>query len=310
VKRWGRWLVPCAALAWSLALAGVAVAQTPIGPDEFADRLRRALELARIEGHAPSPERMGDLRDALGLPVEVAVGDWVVEISPDPILADLEGDHATDFELASERLATLEASLTDALARDPPGSDRVAAALSEAYRGVVPPQPDVAQLVLQWIGEVLEAILARIGNVIVDAGNALAWIVLAAIVVLAVLYLLRARLLPDRVSSAGRVGRAAIGPVDWAARADEALRAGDLREAVRALYLAMLATLAGRGIVADAPALTAGEARFAVQRRQPALLPAIARGIDSYERVVYGGATPDQGDVEHLREAAARARGQ
>ena len=136
----------------------------------------------------------------------------------------------------------------------------------------------------------------------------LAWVALILIGAIVVVYLFRARLVPDRVSSAGRADRGGSGPVDWAARAEEALRAGDLHEAVRTMYLALLATLAGRGIVADAPALTAGEARFAVQRRRPALFPAIARATDAYERVIYGGAVPDERDVEHLRDAAAEAR--
>ena len=300
--------MPIAALVGTLVLAGIGAAQARIGPDEFGDRLRQAQELARLDGDPASRERMDELRDALGLPVEIAVGDWVVEIPPDPILRDLTGDDASDFEVARDRLSALDASLTDALSREAPGSTAIADALAEAYAGVVPPQPDVLSLVLGWVGDVIEALLVRFGNAVANAGNALAWVVLLAIVVIAVAYLARARLVPDRVSGAVRAGRAAIGPVDWAARADEALRAGDLREAVRALYLALLAVLAGRGIVADAPALTAGEARFAVRRARPALFPAIARATDAYERVVYGGAAPDQRDVEHLRDATTQAR--
>ena len=121
-------------------------------------------------------------------------------------------------------------------------------------------------------------------------------------------FLLRSRLVPDRAASSGAQGRRHDRSVDWAARADEALRAGDLHEAVRASYLALLAVLAGRGIVANAPALTAGEARFAVRRARPGLFPAIARATESYERVIYGGETPDRADVDHLREATAEAR--
>ncbi len=202
---------------------------------------------------------------------------------------------------------TLERSFADAVSAQPVDSARVAAALDEAYRGVVPPRPDLLSEILRVIGEVIEAILQRFGDVLANAGNALAWIVLIAIAAIAVLLLFRARLVPDRVSPAARSLRASES-VDWAARAEEALRAGDLHEAVRALYLALLVVLAGRGIVAEAPALTAGEARFAVQRRRPALFPAIARATESYERVVYGGAAPDERDVEHLRDAAAQAR--
>ena len=300
--------MPCLALAGMLALVGSGVAQTQVGPEEFLDRLRRARELARLDGDSPSAERMADLRAALGLPVEVAIGDWVVEIPQDPVLDGLSGDSTTDFERASQRLSALEDSLADALSRDPPDAARVAAALGAAYRGVVSPPPDPFALLLRFIGDVIEAILQRVGSLVSTVGNALAWVVLIAIGLVAAMLLLRARLLPDRVAKAAGGAGLVAGPVDWAARAEDALRAGDLHEAVRALYLTLLTVLAVRGIVADAPALTAGEARLAVQRRRPALFPAIARATESYERVVYGGARPDQRDVEHLREATERAR--
>jgi hypothetical protein len=308
VSRRGWLLVPVAALVGTLALAGPLVAQTQISPDEFLDRLGRAQELAQLGGDAPSRERMNDVRAALGLPVEVVIGDRAIEIQPDPILEGLSGSDAADFDNANDRLSALERSLTDTLSQDAREPDQVARALDEAYRGVVPPQPDLLQEVLRIIGEVFEAVIQRIGNVIASAGNALAWVALVLIGSIVALYLFRARLVPDRVSSGGRAAGGGTGRVDWAARAEDALRAGDLQEAVRALYLALLATLAGRGIVADAPALTAGEARFAVQRRRPALFPAIARATDAYERVIYGGAVPDERDIEHLREAAAQAR--
>ena len=308
MRRWARQLVPSAALVGLLALVGPSAAQTRISPDEYLDRLQRAQELAQLDGDAPSQERIAELRGTLGLPVEVVIGEWLVEVRADSILENLSGDTDADFELASIRLSALEDALTDAVAIEPRSSDQVSAALAQAYAGVVPPPPNLLETVLRVIGEVFEAIVQRVGNVIASAGNAIAWVVLIAIGVIVVLTLFRARLVPDRVSSAGRSGRAGQGVVDWAARAEEALRAGDLHEAVRALYLSLLSILAGRGIIADVPALTAGEARFAVQRSRPSLFPAIARATESYERVVYGGATPDPGDVERLREATAEAR--
>jgi hypothetical protein len=162
--------------------------------------------------------------------------------------------------------------------------------------------------VLQFIDDVIQAILQRLSNVLATAGSALVWIPLGAIVGLGAWFLLRSQIVPDRVSREGAEGRRARSSVDWAARADEALRAGDLHEAVRASYLALLAALAGRGIVANAPALTAGEARFAVRRVRPGLFPKVTQATDSYERVIYGGAIPDRRDVEQLREATAEAR--
>lgn len=305
-KRW--LLAPVAALVGTLALAGPTVAQTQLSPQEFLDRIGRARELARLDGSAPSAGRMGDLRAALGLPVEIVIGAWSGEIRQDFILEGLSGERATDFEVADERLAALGRSLEEAISREPRSASSIADALAGAYRGVVPPRPNPFEAVLRFVQDVFQAIVQRIGNVLADAGSVLTWVALIAIIAIAASFLLRSRLVPDRVSRTGVDGRRAASSVDWAARAEEALRAGDLHEAVRASYLALLAVLAGRGIIANAPALTAGEARFAVRRVRPALFPTIAQATDSYERVIYGGATPDRRDVERLREATAEAR--
>jgi hypothetical protein len=304
-----RWLrAPIAALIGMLALAAPCAAQTQLSPQEFLDRLDRATGLAHLEGAAPSAQRMADLREALGLPVEIVIDDWSGEIPRDPILEGLSGEGADDFVRAGERLAVIGRSLNDALSREPRPSATIAEALAGAYRGVVPPRPDPFPMVLQFFDDVFQAIVQRLGNLLASAGSALAWIGLVVIAVFAGWFLLRSQLVPDRVSKAGAGGRRTTSSVDWAARAEEALRAGDLHESVRASYLALLTVLAGKGMVANAPALTAGEARLAVRRARPALFPAIARATESYERVIYGGATPDRRDVEQLREAAAEAR--
>ena len=307
--RWIRWLLaPILALVGTLALSTPGLAQTQLSPEEFRERLDRAAALARLDGTAPSAGRMADLRAALGLPVEIIIGDWSGEIRQDPVLDGLSGDSAVDFERAGQRVEALGNALDAARAHEARSAAEIADALAGAYRGVVPPRPDPFTTVLQYFEDVFQAILQRIGNVLANAGSALAWIALAAIVLFAVWFVLQSRLVPDRVSNAGARGRRTTSSVDWAARAEDALRAGDLHEAVRASYLALLAVLAGKGIVANAPALTAGEARFAVRRTRPALFPTIARATDSYERVIYGGASPDRRHVDELREATAEAR--
>ncbi len=304
-----RWLLaPILTLVGTLALAAPGVAQTHISPEEFRGRLERAAALARLDGTAPSGQRMAELRGALGLPVDVVIGDWPGAIPKDPFLESLSGESVVDFDRAGQRLAALGNALDDALSREARSVAEMADALAGAYRGVVPPRPDPLTSVLQYFEDVIQAILQRIGSVLANAGSVLTWVALIAIIAFAAWFLLRSRLVPDRVSRTDLEGRRPASSVDWAARADEALRAGDLHEAVRASYLALLAVLAGRGIVANAPALTAGEARFAVRRARPALFSAIAQATDSYERVIYGGATPDRRDVERLREATAEAR--
>jgi hypothetical protein len=305
-RRWQ--LAPITLMIGMLVLAPPSAAQTQLSPEEFRVRIDRATELARLDGTAPSPERMADLRATLGLPVDIVIGDWSGEVPQDPILDSSSGETAAEFERAGERLGALRDSVAAAISREPYPAGSVAEALAGAYRGVVPPRPNPFATVLQIFDDVFQAIVQRVGKLVANAGNALAWIALIGIVAFAALFLLRSRLVPDRVSRVDATGRRGVASVDWAARADEALRAGDLTEAVRASYLALLAVLAGRGIVSTAPALTAGEARFAVRRTRPALFPVVARATDSYERVVYGGADPDRRDFEQLREATAEAR--
>jgi uncharacterized protein DUF4129 len=309
VRSRGRLLGPVVALLCLTALATPAVAQDAISPEAYLDRLQRAEELTRLDGAAPTPQRMAEVRTALGLPVEIGVDGWSVAIAPDPVLEGLSGGDRTDFQRAGERVAALERSLTDALSRDRPSPGRVAEALRDAYRGVVQPRPDVTQIVLDAIRDVVQGLVQRIGTLLGGVGSALGWIALIVIVVVAVAaFVVPSRLVSDRRSSASPGSRGAARSVDWTARADEALRAGDLHEAVRALYLALLGVLASRGIIADVPALTAGEARFAVRRARPALFPAIALATESYERVVYGGVPAADSDVQVLREATAQAR--
>lgn len=296
------------AVAGILASVGPTAAQDELTPQEFADRLGAARDLADRGVDDPSPRRMGEIRALVGLPVRVLVEGGAVEIADDP-LAGLTGARAGDFERASQRLAVMAASLEDALTRPMPNRDAVDGALREAFRGIAQPRPDPLEVILRGVGESIGWVLHRIQQAISATGMLLPWlvVVLAAGAVAALVWR-QARIVPDRVVRSSGGADAAGLAVDWARRADESLRAGDLRETVRALYLALLESLARRGVLANAPALTAGEARSAVARSRPALFPAVARATESYERVVYGGAPPDHDDVDLLRQADALAR--
>ena len=304
-----RWLsLSIATLIGMAALPSLATAQDSLTPDAFLERIDRAQALARLDGGAPSTERMASLRSSLGLPIEIVIDDWSTLIVPDPVLEDLAGTSTTDFELAELRLTALSRAVSDAVTRPHRQPGDLAAALDAAYRGVVPPRPDPLTLIFQTFDEALQAILQRLGDVVGRAGDAVGWLILLGIVALAGVALLRSDLVPDRRARVSSIAGSDVHTVDWVARGEAAIRAGDLHEAVRAFYVALLVVLAARGIVADAPALTAGEARVAVRRVRPELFPAIAQATDTYERVVYGGVTPNAGDVQDLREAATRVR--
>jgi hypothetical protein len=69
-----------------------------------------------------------------------------------------------------------------------------------------------------------------------------------------------------------------------------------------------LGTLSGRGLLIDAPGLTAGEARSTVRAVRPELFDAMADATGAFEQVAYGGAVPGPDDVDTLRRAVVLAR--
>lgn len=290
-------------------LSGTAAAQARVSADQFADRLDRAIELSEAGVSAPSAARMEQVRQTLGLPATVVVGEWAVLLPTDRFLERLSGETATDFERAGAHLEGTRRALDAALGRDVPSPESVEDALDRAYSEVIQIRPSLLERIRRFVGELLAYLLYRLLNFI-GPSSVLAWAILLGLVAAALILLRRARLVPERVVPGRGAGRAPETKVDWRRRAQEALRAGDLPEAIRALYLVLITTLAGRGLLADAPALTAGECRAAVRRSRPTLYPLVARATESYERVVYGGATPGQGDVDSLVEAEQGARSQ
>jgi hypothetical protein len=308
VTRRARLLALGLALVGTIGVAGLTAAQPLVHAEVVLARLARAMTLAEQGMQQPLPDRMQEVRDALGLPVEVEVAGSRLVLEPDPILERLSGDAAADFERAATRLRVLEDALQGALQREAPRPEQVAEALNRAYQGIAPGAGGPIDAILRTFADVVGWLLNRLSTLVSGAGGGLLWVVIIVIGAAAVLLLRGARLVPERVLPGAASRRSGPEHVNWIARADEAMRIGDLREAVRALYLALLGSLTGRGIVADAPALTVGEARAAVLRSRPGLFPIVERATQSNERVVYGGAQPDMRDVEQLREAAALAR--
>jgi hypothetical protein len=296
-------------LAAALTFSGTAEAQARVSAEEFGDRLDRAIELSELGGSSPSAARMQEVRDALGLPVQVVMGEWAVLLPENPLLEDLPGETTVDFDRARAHLEAIRGSLDAAVARDVPSPESVEESLDRAYRAVIQIRPSLLERIRRAVGEFLAYLFYRLVN-FVGPSSVLAWAVVVGLVAAALILLRRARLVPERVLPGRGAGRALETKVDWHRRAQEALRAGDLSEAIRALYLVLITTLAGRGLLADAPALTAGECRAAVRRNRPSLYPVVARATQSYERVVYGGVRPRREDVDSLLEAEEGARSQ
>jgi hypothetical protein len=125
-----------------------------------------------------------------------------------------------------------------------------------------------------------------------------------AVIILLVLRRLGVNLVPERSGSSADPTFVAT---DWHGLAEQAIRRGDLREAIRALFHALVVTLASREVIAADPGVTAGECRSAVARAMPALYPSVAEATKAFERVAYGGAPAGQGEVDALRTANREA---
>jgi hypothetical protein len=284
---------------------GPAVGQDSIDAAQYIQRLDVALGLARSGAGAPSPAAMRSVREALGLPVMVEVVDGAVSIPPDAFLDGLSGNAAADFQRAAEHLQALRDRAAGALEANAPDRGRVGEALAGAYGGISQSPGLLRRIgrgILEFIGGVLQRLTTLSG-----LGTALSWLAILALIAALIFLLRRFRPVPDRIAPDGRRAAPRGEPIDWRERADRALRTGDLLEAIRALYALLLSTLAGKGVVSDAPSLTAGECRAAVEAARPSLADPVVRATVSFERVVYGGKPPSQDDVHLLREAERQA---
>ena len=200
----------------------------------------------------------------------------------------------------------LRASLERAIAAEPVDPEEVESALASAYQGVLQVDPGLIERIRRAIAELIESVLSRLFS-FQGAGTLVAWAVLAGLAILAVWLVRRLRLVPETAMEAVPSGSAAT-RVDWIARAEDAFRAGDLHGAVHAFYRGLLTALSGRGLLIDAPGLTAGECRSTVRAIRPDLFEAVAEATGAFEQVAYGGAVPGADDVDSLRRAIALAR--
>lgn len=274
-------------------------ASAAVSPVDLAERARRAADLAREAVGAPSPERMDRVRQVLGLPAEVSFGRATVAMPADPLLAGLEGEGASDFDVAARHLEALAGVLETAATQPSTDEAGLREALAEASEGL-----QVEESFSDRLWRSLATFLAELfrrgeGRL----GPGIGWLLIAGMLAAAVF--LARRLGIRTVPEAAAHAEPSLPSVaDWRRRAEEARARGDLAEAVACLYRALVAGLAREGLIEDRPSLTAGEVRRAAGRLRPELTDATAR----YERVRYGRSPATERDVAMLLEAGRRAR--
>jgi hypothetical protein len=297
-----------------LIVIGVGASRPALGQTQtdlagYVGRLNAAIAALREPGAEPA-QAIADARAALGLPLVVEQADGSTMLVTDDALigSGADGEDADAVRALIDRLETAVEEASRASERQAPDRAQVDEAIAAAYGGE-PAGPSWWERVLgrigQAIGWLLEHTLGALARS--PAGSVVGWLVVLAIGVAVVVLLQRVApgIVPDARTGDGG-GDLAI--VDWRRVADEALARDDMNGAVHALYHVLVGTLAYRGVVREAPSLTAGECRGAVRAERPQLANPIDRATAAFERVAYGNQDADPDDVDALRAAEQAVR--
>lgn len=157
----------------------------------------------------------------------------------------------------------------------------------------------VQKAVVDWLAGVLTGVVGSgIG----------AWIAIA--VVLALVAFVAWRLSTGVTRDPGR-GVAVSGvrtrpAADWRVEAEAHERAGEWRLAVRARYRALVADLAGRGLLHEVSGRTAGEYRAELGANLPAAGPPFAGATELFEGAWYGRRPTAAAEAARFRQLADR----
>ncbi len=174
-------------------------------------------------------------------------------------------------------------------------------------------EPGLAERVVDRVGELIAELVELLGGG--GAGGLLGW----ALIVAAIggLVWLVVRLVPEARGGSFRPGAAVRpgatvdiaedrDPGSWDIEAEQHEAAGRWDDALRARYRSVVARLARRGALRDAPAVTTGEHRAGVGRvdRAPVEPEVFAANADRFDEVWYGGAAASRDDVDRVRRLA------
>ena len=168
------------------------------------------------------------------------------------------------------------------------------------------PQPGIVERAVDWVFDRAGSLLGTLTGG--GPGSVIGWLVVAALVGLAVLLLVRALRVPaPRAAVAGReVAHRVEVPRDaeaWLREAERLAAAGDHRGALRCRYQAMLARLVADRVVDDLPGRTATEYRLLLADRLPARRDDLWSLTERFEQAWYGGAPVDGDELARFGEA-------
>ena len=170
-------------------------------------------------------------------------------------------------------------------------------------------QPSWLQQAVRWVADVIGRFLDTLGGG--QRGSAIgtvALVVAAAAILAVVIYYARSmRRDPGLgVTVDGPVGRAAE---QWLADADRLEEQGDWRGALRCRYRALVAELAGAGLLEEVPGRTTGEYLAIVEADVPLAADAFRAATRRFESAWYGHTDVNATDVEEFTATARRTVG-
>jgi len=158
-----------------------------------------------------------------------------------------------------------------------------------------PPRRSLLQAAWHWLATEAGKLLAKIfgGGSVGSSGGALVVVGVVAAVVIALVLVTAARRGGGRRGPRGPVvvlrgHGASQSPAAWRAEAAAHEAAGRWRDALRCRYRALVAELAGRGLVEEIPGRTSGEYRQDVTVVVPAAGPAFDGATELFEQAWYG----------------------
>lgn len=193
-----------------------------------------------------------------------------------------------------------------------PAPDASAEQVREAMEGILarpefaPAPRSMVERARDWVVDRLDSLLDAI--LAAGAGSTVGLAVVAVLVaIIAVLAVRFSRGLARDPVLAATPERGARRPAtDWRADAAAHEIAGRWRAALRCWWRALVADLAGRGLVEEAPGRTAGEYRRQLASAAPAAAPDFDAATILFEDAWYGDRPADAAQAQRLRALSAR----
>lgn len=168
--------------------------------------------------------------------------------------------------------------------------------------------PSLAARARAWLAEQFGRLLEAVGGT--DQASLIGSLLILGVALAAAVLAVRFARRVQRDPAVAAVSGDGIGrdPADWEAEAAEHERAGRRREALRCRYRALIAGLAGAGVVDEAPGRTTGEYLAEVRTRRPAAAADVAAVTAAFEAAWYGHEPVGSATLDEVRRRSEAAR--